>query len=189
MRYPNTWLQPSWWVARRIKRFLGKLRGSGVVLHLGAGGKRLDGAINCDLYDPSADRQWNATSLPEVANDSVDVIEHHHLIEHLSVVELERALAEWARVLKPNGLLVVSAPDLETVLAQWLASSESDRWGYGIKMIYGSQEHEGMFHKNGFTPSRLAGVLKPFNLTQEWSYRGYPRRPTPSFIAIARKRA
>jgi hypothetical protein len=54
-------------------------------------------------------------------------------------------------------------------------------------MIYGSQEHAGMFHKNGFTPGRLAGVLRPFGLDQEWSYRGYPRRPTPSFIAVARK--
>ena len=65
--------------------------------------------------------------------------------------------------------------------------SERERWDLGIKMIYGSQEHEGMFHKNGFTPRRLAEVLKPVGLVQEWSYRGYPCRPTPSFIAIARK--
>ena len=65
--------------------------------------------------------------------------------------------------------------------------NERERWDYGIKMIYGSQEHEGMFHKNGFTPRRLAAVLKQAGLHLEWSYRGYPRRPTPSFIAIARK--
>ncbi len=188
MRYPRTWLQPRWWVARRIKRFLETLRGSGTVLHLGAGGKRIAGAINCDLYDPSADRQWDATDLHEVEDATVDVIEHHHLIEHLSAAALNRALAEWARVLKPDGLLIVSAPDLEAVLTGWLAMNEPERWDYGIKMIYGSQEHEGMFHKNGFTPARLAEVLKPVGLTQEWYYRGYPRRPTPSFISIARKR-
>jgi hypothetical protein len=90
-------------------------------------------------------------------------------------------------VLKPGGLLVVSAPDLEAVLREWLSMSEQDRWDYGIKMIYGSQEHAGMFHKNGFTPDRMAAVVGRAGLTQQWSYRGYPRRPTPSFIAIARK--
>jgi predicted SAM-dependent methyltransferase len=187
IRYPHTAFQPRWWVARRIKRFLARLRHSRTVLHVGAGGKRIEGAINCDLYDPAADRQWNATDLHEVADASIDIVEHHHLIEHLSAADLPRALAEWARVLKEDGLLIVSAPDLETVLERWLAMGERERWDYGIKTIYGSQEHEGMFHKNGFTPRRLADVLRPAGFVQEWSYRGYPRRPTPSFIAIARK--
>jgi len=187
MSYPSTRWLPGWWAARRIKRFLKSIRSTGTVLHLGAGGKRIEGAINCDKYDPNADRRWDATHLDEVADATVDVIEHHHLIEHLSVADLDKALAEWARVLKSGGLLIVSAPDLEAVLRRWLAMDEHERWGYGIKMIYGSQEHEGMFHKNGFTPVRLAEVLTPFGFVLEWSYRGYPRRPTPSFIAIARK--
>jgi predicted SAM-dependent methyltransferase len=157
------------------------------VLHLGAAGKPIPGALNCDLYDPAADRQWDATNLPQVPDDSVDIVEHHHLIEHLSVEDLNRALKEWVRVLKPNGLLIVSAPDLEVVLERWLNMRERERWNLGIKMIYGSQEHQGMFHKNGFTPKRLADVLSRVGLRQEWFYRGYPRRPTPSFISIARK--
>jgi predicted SAM-dependent methyltransferase len=166
---------------------LTRLRESAVVLHLGAGGKRVPGAINCDLYDPAADRQLDATRLTDVPSGSVDIIEHHHLIEHLSAADLGPALAEWARVLKTGGLLIVSAPDLEGVLTRWLAMSELERWDYGIKMIYGSQEHEGMFHRNGFTPKRLAAVLESAGFVAEWSYRGYPRRPTPSFILIARK--
>ena len=187
MRYPITWLQPKWLAAWRINRFLEGLRQSRLVLHLGAGGKRLPGAINCDLHDPSADRRLDATDLAEIADGSIDIVEHHHMIEHLSKADLERGLHEWARVLKPGGLLIVSAPDLEAVLTRWLTMPEAQRWDKGIRMIYGDQNHEGMYHKNGFTPERLASVIKPSGLVQEWSYRGFPRRPTPSFIAIARK--
>lgn len=188
MRYPKTWFHPKWLAARRINRFLGDLRRSRTVLHLGAGGKRVAGAINCDLHDPSADLRLDATDLTGVESASVDIVEHHHMIEHLGAEDLPRALAEWVRVLKPDGLLIVSAPDLEAVLKQWLVMTDEERWGYGIKMIYGSQEHDGMFHKNGFTPDHLAEVLRPAGLIQEWYYRGFPRRPTPSFISIARKR-
>lgn len=187
MQYPVTWLQPQWLAARRIKRFLERLRRSHVVLHLGAGGKRLEGAINCDLHDPAAERRIDATHLHEIVDGSIDIVEHHHLIEHLAMADLHSALVEWARVLKPGGLLIVSAPDLEVVLRRWLQMTEGERWDYGIKMIYGSQEHEGMFHKNGFTARRLADVVRSSGLTPEWSYRGYPRRPTPSFLLIARK--
>ena len=76
MEYPVTWLQPQWFAARRITRFLDTLRRSRVVLHLGAGGKRIEGAINCDLHDPAADRRLDATNLQEIADGSIDVIEH-----------------------------------------------------------------------------------------------------------------
>jgi predicted SAM-dependent methyltransferase len=158
-----------------------------MVLHLGAGGKRIANASNCDLYDPAADRRLDATDLAEIESGTVDIVEHHHMIEHLDAAQLERGLREWARVLKPGGLLIVSAPDLEAVLREWLSMDETDRWDYGIKMIYGSQEHAGMFHKTGFTAARMASVVARVGLTQQWSYRGYPRRPTPSFISISRK--
>ena len=73
-----------------------------------------------------------------------------------------------------TGLLVVSAPDLEVVVRTWLTMTDPERWGHGIKMIYGSQEHAGMFHKNGFTPERLADILRRFHLHEEWHFRGYP---------------
>lgn len=185
--YPKVRFRRMWRVRHEIESLLSELRAGGDALHLGCGDGTIPGAINCDLYSPNADRRVDATDLSEFQDATLHLIEHHHMIEHLSAADLERALTEWARVLKPGGFLIVSAPDLERVLKAWTAMSEAERWGYGIKMVYGSQEHAGMFHKNGFTPRRLASELARFGLRQEWYFRGYPERPTPSFISIARK--
>lgn len=185
--YPGSRFRPMWRVRNDIENMLTALRAGGDALHLGCGNDPIAGVINCDLHSPHADRRVDATDLSVFDDASINLIEHHHMIEHLSVAELNRALAETARVLRPGGFLVVSAPDLERVIDEWRSMAENDRWDYGIKMLYGSQEHDGMFHKNGFTPSRLAALLEPFGIRQEWHYRGYPERRTPSFISISRK--
>jgi SAM-dependent methyltransferase len=185
--YPNVRFRRMWRVRHAIESLLTELRAGGDALHLGCGNGPIAGVINCDLYSPHADRRVDATDLSDFADGTIHMIEHHHMIEHLSAEELERALHEWARVLKPGGFLVISAPDLERVIEAWRSMPEAGKWGYGIKMLYGSQEHAGMFHKNGFTPQRLDALLARFGLRQEWCYRGYPERPTPSFISIARK--
>jgi SAM-dependent methyltransferase len=185
--YPKSRFQRAWRVRHAIESMLEKLRAGGETLHLGCGDHPIPGVINCDLFSPHADRRVDATDLREFADGTIHMIEHHHMIEHLSVEDLDRAMAEWSRVLKPGGFLVISAPDLERVIDAWRSMPEAGRWGYGIKMLYGSQEHAGMFHKNGFTPRRLGVELARFGLRQEWSCRGYPERPTPSFMSIARK--
>ena len=149
--------------------------------------------INCDLYNPNADRKVDATSLVEFKDGSVDLIEHHHMLEHLSFKEFDQAVAEWHRVLKKGGYLVFTCPDIARIcihytMLRWrgLISDQTEKLDYAIKMMVGSQEHNGMFHKNHFDPARIRRKLPACGFLIEF-IAPYPRRPTPSMLVVARK--
>jgi len=55
------------------------------------------------------------TDMSPVAADSVDAVWSSHNLEHLQRHEVPVALAEFLRVLKPAGLLLLTLPDLQ----QW----------------------------------------------------------------------
>lgn len=181
-------------IGRDVKSALEALRAeSEVGLHLGAGSSKIDNLINCDLFNPDADRKVDATSLDEFEANSVDLIEHHHMIEHLSFVDFDSALGEWSRVLKPGAYLVFTCPDIERVCRHYLklkrknrTSDQSEKIDYAIKMIVGSQEHEGMFHKTHLDPTRARWLLPKYGFKIDF-ITAYPRRTTPSMLVVARK--
>lgn len=55
------------------------------------------------------------TDMSAVASGTVDGIFSSHNIEHLFAHEVPVALAEFLRVLKPDGFAVITCPDLQTV--------------------------------------------------------------------------
>jgi predicted SAM-dependent methyltransferase len=164
-------------------------------LHLGAGAKTIPGLVNCDLYNPAADLKLDATNLSTIEDCTVDWIESHHMIEHLSFADTERALAEWHRVLSNRGMLILTCPDILKISINWVIGSclyslsqNPAKLDYMVKMLVGSQEHDGMFHRNAFDYRRMSRVLSTHGFNVEFSYSPYPLRPTPSLLVIARKR-
>jgi predicted SAM-dependent methyltransferase len=143
--------------------------------------------VNCDAFHPAADRAIGAMKLEGFADDSVDYIETHHMIEHLSFAEADEALREWARAMKPSGMLVITCPDFEALITRWKRSSRQDNWAGTIKMFYGSQEHPGMFHRSGYDRRSLEQLLETRGFDPIFSYSPYPRRPTPSLCLIGRR--
>jgi predicted SAM-dependent methyltransferase len=163
-------------------------------LHLGAGSSKIRGLINCDLYNLDADVKADATNLEMFDDNSIDLIESHHMIEHLSFTDTELALIEWHRVLRRGGLLVLTFPDLTMISAEWIKYSviytifpRPSHLDYIVKMLVGSQEHEGMFHRNAFDIRRMSRILEGHGFNIEFTYCRYPKRPTPSRLVIARK--
>lgn len=57
------------------------------------------------------------TDMSAVADASVDAIFSSHNIEHLYPHEVPKATAEFLRVLKPEGFVVLTCPDLQAVCA------------------------------------------------------------------------
>jgi predicted SAM-dependent methyltransferase len=143
--------------------------------------------INCDWFNPAADRKVNVTDLSPFEDGTVDYIECHHTIEHLSFDEADIAFREWARVLKPGGYAVITCPDFQGLIRRWRTSSRTENWSHTIQMFYGSQEHAGMFHRSGYDRAELSSRLAKCGLAAQFAYTPYPRRPTPSLLVIAAK--
>ena len=112
------------------------------------------------------------TDMSAVATGSVDAVVSSHNIEHLYPHEVPLALAEFVRVLKPDGRLLVTCPDLQSVCARVaqgeLASPlyESDAGPISaLDIMYGHRRAMAagnlfMAHRCGFTLQVLADTLQ-----------------------------
>ena len=107
-----------------------------------------------------------------VANESVDAIYSAHNIEHVYAHEVPLVLKEFLRVLKPDGFLIVTCPDLQTV-CQLVAEDKLGDAAYAspagpitpLDILYGhgaalAAGHHFMAHKCGFTQKTLTQVLQ-----------------------------
>lgn len=149
-----------------------------IVLNLGAGNRAVpEGLADHDAQiisvdiDGSADVKADVRALP-FANDYADVAYASHLLEHFDEHELPALLAEWRRVLKPGGKLLIEVPDVQSA-AQMIAVNGVDAVLYravngamirGLDVLFGWQEFiatggDPMRHKTAFDKTKLAGVL------------------------------
>jgi predicted SAM-dependent methyltransferase len=111
---------------------------------------------------PHVDVVGDCVDLGRFASGSVSEIYTSHVLEHLGFRdELPRALAEWHRVLEPDGRLRVSVPDLMTLCRLFVDPNVSQRVrDYVVRVMYGSQEDAHDFHKMGFTLESLTAHLQ-----------------------------
>ena len=96
-------------------------------LHVGCGPKRKDATtrgfnrpewteLTLDVdQSVKPDIVGSMTDMTAVTTASVDAIFSSHNIEHLCVHEVSVALAEFRRVLKPDGFVVLTCPDLQGI--------------------------------------------------------------------------
>ncbi len=153
-------------------------------LHVGCGPKRKEkttrgfntpnwAEIRLDI-DPSAapDITGTMTDMSGVASASVDAVFSSHNIEHLYPHEVPIALAEFRRVLKADGFVVITCPDLKSVCAL-IAEDKLTEAAYTspagpiapLDILYGhrpatAQGNLYMAHRCGFTEKVLSGTLR-----------------------------
>jgi len=124
--------------------------------------------IRLDIDDNvNPDIVGTLTDMKSVETGSVDAVYSSHNIEHIFPHEVPVALSEFYRVLKEDGIVVITCPDLQSVCEEVVKDKlleplyESDIGPISpIDILYGHrgfivQGNEYMAHKGGFTYSVL----------------------------------
>jgi predicted SAM-dependent methyltransferase len=95
-------------------------------LNLGCGHRFHPDWVNLDLVpaDPRVQQHDLLAGIP-FENESVSVVYHSHLLEHLSPTDGRRLIEECFRVLVPGGVLRIVVPDLERIAELYLSRHQA----------------------------------------------------------------
>eukprot|EP01041_Mallomonas_annulata_P009849 gene9849-20486_t len=142
--------------------------------------KPLQVHIGCIKWDECARENWivvdalnsimthfqlQVEDLHVFSNGSVSVLYSSHVLEHLAYFgndcELCKTLREWRRILKLDGIIMISVPDLE-ILAELLTDTNlSNQSHYEVmQMMFGGQLNEYDYHKTGLYFEFLEELLE-----------------------------
>jgi predicted SAM-dependent methyltransferase len=140
----------------------------------------IDESVNPDIVGTMLD-------MSAVADASVDAVFSSHNIEHLYPHEVPLALAEFKRVLKDEGFLVIACPDLQSVCALIAEDKLTDAAYVSslgpiapLDILYGyrpslAQGNLYMAHRCGFTQKVLTATLQLAGFAAVGcSQRGHP---------------
>lgn len=127
-------------------------------LHLGCGNTHIDGFLNIDLADtPAVDIRGDIRYLTDIPNNSAELIYACNVIEHIKRFEIYPTLRRWYEVLRPDGILRISTPDLEAVFKYY--NKTKDLKGI-YNTLYGGQKKEYSFHYHGWDFETLKSDLE-----------------------------
>lgn len=124
-------------------------------IDVGCGTQCLAGYLGVDRYVESADVVADMWDLP-FADESVDEIYSAHALEHVATAQVMPTLLEWKRVLKPSGVITLLVPDMRWICENFLKNPST---GWDMATVFGSQTHEGEFHKTGFTREIMVAYI------------------------------
>lgn len=135
-----------------------------VNIHLGCGRVDHPAFVNVDVAPFAHIHHVHAVErLPMFPNEAASLIYVCHCLEHVSFLDIPAVLEEWKRVLKPGGILRISVPDFDCILAIYeafhhdIAAIE--------KTLMGGQNYPANFHKAVFNRAYLTRLLEAAGFT------------------------
>ena len=93
-----------------------------------------------------------------------DELHSYHFVEHVYRWEAPHLVAEFRRLLKPRGALVLELPNIAAAARNLLAGMNDQM---AMWPLYGDPEHRDpyMCHRWGYTPATIAALLKESGFT------------------------
>jgi predicted SAM-dependent methyltransferase len=115
-----------------------------IKLHLGCGGKNIEGFINVDVRNlPTVDVIDDITTLTSFKEESVDLIYTSHVLEHIGRRDYLNVLKRWYSLLKKDGILRISVPDFEEIVKHY---NENKDLLILRGFLYGGQTYPENYH-------------------------------------------
>lgn len=140
-------------------------------LHVGCGGKRLEGYVNIDHREtPATDVIRDACDLKY---SEVDEIYSSHVFEHL---DRKKAIKEWHSVLRKGGKLIIEVPDVERAIKE---KFNGNLESILIFLYGGNGNYEGTEHKYGWSKKLLKRFVERhgFKVTNVGNQQAEGRNP------------
>ncbi len=159
--------------------------------------------------DPAVapDLLGSITDLSGIEDGAVDAVLSSHNLEHIHSWEVPGALAEFRRVLKEDGFVLITVPDLRAV-AQHITDDQLQKPLYmsdsgpinALDILFGHQasQEKGntyMAHRTGFTARSLGAALAQAGFAEVrvhegtkwdlWAVATMPRTPDSVFDDLA----
>jgi predicted SAM-dependent methyltransferase len=131
-------------------------------LHIGGTIAREGWEILNAISEPWVDHVGQADDLSSFEDNTFAELYASHVLEHLGYQSaLSTALNEWHRVLAPEGRLMVSVPDLDTLCELYVQRDSlvpEDRFRI-MRMMFGWQVDQHDFHRVGLNEELLTSFL------------------------------
>ncbi|MCG2582841.1 methyltransferase domain-containing protein [Massilia sp. TS11] len=120
-------------------------------------------------YQP--DLIGSITQIDQIRDACIDAIWSSHNLEHLDSFDVPRALAEFRRILRPDGFALITLPDLRAIARLVVEDRLTDTLYESsagpirpLDILFGHQDsiqrgQPYMAHRTGFTASSLGAAL------------------------------
>jgi hypothetical protein len=130
-----------------------------IKLNIGCGKRRIEGFVHVDAYaGENVDLVCDIRSLSKhFAPGSIAEIYASHVLEHFGRNEVLGLMTEWARMLRPGGIMRIAVPDLEAVFEHY---AEHRDLPVLTGLLYGGQTTPLDYHHIGFTFGTLSSLME-----------------------------
>lgn len=117
------------------------------LLNLGSGDIEIKGVESCDInIEFKTDHCFDIKKVPwPLESDSYDEVYLFHTIEHIEKIYHDRIFNEVLRILKADGIFIISFPEFEVILQNWLENRKGMR-EFWERNVYGLQRTPSDYH-------------------------------------------
>lgn len=146
-----------------------------VLVHIGCGEFSDPRYINVDARAmPHVHYVSQTLNLDEFPYSSVDLIYACHVLEHVPHGKLEKTLCNWSDRLKPGGVLRISVPDFDHIVA--IYKDQGNSIEAINEPLMGGQGYETNFHTSVFNQVFLKDLLLKcgFTIIRQWEPNKVP---------------